>query len=49
MLVLIVGFHHSNIKISEKWDDWILPYVTPSIHGTHHAIQRDTTLIIQLY
>ena len=45
MLVLISsGFNHSNIKISEKWDDWISTLiVTPSIHGTHHhAIQRDT-------
>lgn len=45
MLVLISsGFHHSNIKISEKWDDWISTLiVTPSIHGTHHhAIQKDT-------
>ena len=45
MLVLISsGFHHSNIKISEKWDDWFsILIVTPSIHGTHHhAIQKDT-------
>ena len=45
MLVLIAsGFHHSNIKISEKWDSWISTLiVTPSIHGTHHhAIQKDT-------
>ena len=45
MLVLISsGFHHSNIRISEKWDDWFsILIVTPSIHGTHHhAIQKDT-------
>ena len=45
MLVLISsGFHHSNIQISEKWDDWTSTLiVVPSIHGTHHhAIQKDT-------
>ena len=43
MLVLISsGFHRSNIKISEKWDDWISTLiVTPPIYGTHHhAIQN---------
>ena len=45
MLVLISsGFHHSNIKIFEKWDDWISTLIVVySIHGTrHHAIQKDT-------
>ena len=45
IFVLIAsGFHHSNIKISEKWDSWISTLiVTPSIRGTHHhAIQKNT-------
>ena len=45
MLVLISsGFHLSNLKIPEKWDDWFsILIVTPSIRGTHHhAIQKDT-------
>ena len=45
MLVLISsGFHNSNIKIFEKWDDWISTLIViSSVHGTHHrAIQKDT-------
>ncbi len=40
----IVVFHHSNLKISERWDLFIRRFiVTPRMHRIHHSVIKSET------
>lgn len=39
---LATGFHHSNLKLTEKADSALAKYiVTPRMHGIHHSVIKD--------
>ncbi len=40
----IILFHHSNILLPKKWDDWLrLFIVTPGMHWVHHSDYKPET------
>ncbi len=40
----VILFHHSNVKISERWDLFIRKFiVTPRMHRIHHSVIRSET------
>lgn len=41
---LAVWFHHSNLRLPERWERWLARVVTtPRMHGIHHSTVRDET------
>lgn len=44
LLFPIVVFHHSNLKISERWDLFFRRFiVTPRMHRIHHSVVKSET------
>ena len=40
----IVVFHHSNLKVSERWDLFFRRFiVTPRMHRIHHSVIKSET------
>ncbi len=41
---LAIWFHHSNLRLPERWERWLARIVTtPRMHGIHHSTVRDET------
>jgi len=44
LLLPVILFHHSNVRLSERLDRWLrLIIVTPAIHRIHHSRLREDT------
>ena len=44
LLFPIIVFHHSNLKISERWDLFFRRFiVTPRMHRIHHSVIKSET------